>query len=463
MKMAKPILVSAVMAAVVAAFTTGGIAQETNTAPAPAAVPPPSAPPKLSEADLEALVAPIALYPDPLVATILPASVYPLEIVQAARFVADTNNLARLDEQPWDDNVKAVARVPDALKKLNDDLTWTMKLGEAFLAQDKDLMDAIQRLRLRAEKAGMLRTTEQQVVIVTNTIVETAVQQQVVIVTNTIVQIVPSNPEIVYVPQYNPVYIYSPPPAYVYDPYAPVVTFAAGVAVGVWIGNSCDWHHGGCYHGDYHGGHNTKIKVEGDVNIGSGNTINRGDRPAQRPDRGQKWQPDQSRLNRSGSAGATSARSQEARGWGSGARPSTGAVGTRPTTGAVGARPTTGTVGTRPSTGTVGSRPSTGTVPSGSRPSAGTRPDVVRGSPSATPSVSRPSSPAGGARPTPSPTTTSRPTPSTGGRNNAFGGVGSGSSTRSYSNRGSTSRASSGGFSRGGGGGMSRGGGGGRR
>src|SRR5262245_36787759 len=97
-----------------------------NAAPpaAEAPAPPPDAPAKRTTADLEKLVAPIALYPDPLLATILPASVYPLEIVQAARFVADTNNLAKLDEQPWDDSVKAVARVPDAIKKLNEDIAW---------------------------------------------------------------------------------------------------------------------------------------------------------------------------------------------------------------------------------------------------------------------------------------------------------------------------------------------------
>ena len=162
--------------------------------PAPAATPapPPSAPAKRSQADLEKLVAPIALYPDPLLATLLPASVYPLEIVQAARFVANTNNLAKLDEQPWDENVKAVARVPAVIQKMNEDLSWTMELGEAFLAQDKDVMDAIQNLRGKAQKAGTLQTSPQQVVTVTNTIVEKTVEQQVVVVTNTIVQIQPS-------------------------------------------------------------------------------------------------------------------------------------------------------------------------------------------------------------------------------------------------------------------------------
>jgi hypothetical protein len=436
------------------------LAQETGNPPpaadqaqaAPNPVPPPAAAPKLGAADLEKLVGPIALYPDPLIATILPASVYPLEIVQAARFVADTNNLAKLDEQPWDDNVKALARVPEAIKKLNDDLPWTIQLGEAFLAQDKDVMDAIQALRLKAEKAGTLRTTDQQIVVVTNTVVETAVQQEVLIVTNTVVQIVPSNPEVIYVPVYNPAVVYYPPPAYVYNPYDPLITFGAGIAVGVIIANSCDWYHGGCYHGDYNGGHNTKIKVEGDVNIGSGNTINRGNgnRPTPYSDRGQKWQPDQSRLNRSGSAGATSARSQEARGWGNSARPSTGTAGVRPSTGAVGARPSTAAVGSGPSTGTVGARPSTGTAPSANRPSGGAGPEVIRGSPSATPSATRPSTTAGSARPSPSQGSVSRPTPSPGGGNNAFSGVGSGSSARQASSRGSMSRGGGGG--RGGGG-----------
>src|SRR4030095_11653900 len=102
-------------------------AEEPAVASAAAPSPPPASPAKRSAADLEKLVAPIALYPDPLLATLLPASVYPLEIVQAARFVSDTNNIAKLDEQPWDENVKAVARVPEAIKKLNEDLNWTVE------------------------------------------------------------------------------------------------------------------------------------------------------------------------------------------------------------------------------------------------------------------------------------------------------------------------------------------------
>jgi hypothetical protein len=268
---------------------------------APAAAtpsPPPSAPPKRSAAELEKLVAPIALYPDQLIATILPASVYPLEIVQAARFVANTNNIAKLDEQPWDDSVKAVARVPAAIQKMNDELTWTMELGDAFLAQDKEVMDTIQSLRSKAQKAGTLQTTPQQVVTVTNVIIEKTVEQKVVVVTNTVVQIQPSNPAVVYVPTYNPYTVYYPPPAYVYNPYAPLVTFTAGVAMGAIIANNCDWHHGGCYHGD--------VDIDIDRTVNRNSNVNRSTTGARASSTSaqQKWQPDQSRLSKSGSPAA---------------------------------------------------------------------------------------------------------------------------------------------------------------
>jgi hypothetical protein len=406
--------------------------------PAPAATPapPPSAPAEHSAADLEKLVAPIALYPDPLIATILPASVYPLEIVQAARFVANTNNLAKLDEQPWDENVKAVARVPAVIQKMNDDLSWTMELGEAFLAQDKAVMDAIQNLRAKAQKAGTLQTTPQQVVTVTNMVIEKTVEQQVVVVTNTVVQIQPSNPQVVYVPTYNPYTVYYPPPAYVYNPLAPLVTFGAGMAMGAIIANNCDWHHGGCYNG------NVNVNVNNNynnINRNNNNNVNRNNNAnsarSSATSGQQKWQPDQSRLSKSGApSAANSARSTEARGWGSG--------GASPSTGSVGARPSTGTAGARPSTGNVAARPSTGT-PSPSRPAAS--PSASRPSPS--PSVSQPK-----ANPS-----ASRPSPST----SAFSGSSSGSSARNYSSRGASSTGSGGG--RGGGGGGRGGGGGGRR
>jgi hypothetical protein len=402
--------------------------------PAATPAPPPSAPPKRSAADLEKLVAPIALYPDPLIATILPASVYPLEIVQAARFVANTNNLSKLDEQPWDENVKAVARVPEVIKKLNDDLPWTMELGEAFLAQDKDVMDAMQSLRAKAQQVGTLKTTPQQVVVVTNVVVEKTLEQRVVVVTNTVVQIQPSNPQVVYVPTYNPTVVYyPPPPAYVGPP--PVVSFAAGVAVGAIIANNCDWYHGGCYHGD------VDIDVDRNVNVNRNSNVNSARSTASSTSAQKKWQPDQNRLNKSGTPSAsTSAASKQARGWSSGG-------GAGPSTGGAGARPSTGTAGVQPSTGSAGARPSTGT-PSPSRPA----PSASASRPSPSPSVSQPRSSPSASRPSSS--------------GSAFGGVSSGAGAGDFSSRGASSRGSSGGgFSGGrgggGGGGGGRGGGGG--
>ena len=403
-------------------------------APPATPVPPPSSPAKLSVAELEKLLMPIALYPDALLATMLPASVYPLEIVQAARFLQDTNNASKIDQQSWDDTVKAVARIPAALKKMNDDLPWTIQLGEVFLNQDKDVMDMIQSLRMKAQKAGTLRTTEQQIVVVTNMIVETKIEQQVVVVTNTVVQIQPANSQVVYVPTYPPT-VYYPPPAYVYNPWAPLITFSAGVAMGAIIANNCDWHHGGCYGG----GNDININNNNNINVGNNNNVNRGDRnnagnrPSQTSGGGKKWQPDANRVRSSGSG--TSAKTMESRGWGSGTSAAGGArASTQPATGNRGggasssARPSTPSAGTRPSSPSAGTRPSAGS------PSAGT--SARSGS---------------GARPSASPSTTGRSSGSS-----AFSG--GGSNTRQTSQRGASSRIS-GGFGGGSRGGGSRGGG----
>ncbi len=401
-----------------------GSAGGTASAAAPAAqpVPPPSSPAKLSASELEKLVMPIALHPDPLISIILPASVYPLEVVQAARFVRDTNNLPKIDAQPWDDNVKAVAKFPDLIAKMDADLDWTMRLGQAFLDQPKELMDTIHSLRAKAQSAGTLRTTEQQIVTVTNVIVLQTNYSQVISVTNEVVQVAPANPQVVYVPTYPPT-VYYPPPTYVYNPYAPLVTFGMGVAVGVWIGeNHCDWHGGGVYN---------DIDVNRDVNRNVNRDVNRDGnlKQGQRGTTQQKWQPDQSRMNKSG---APSASNRDARGWSSGATQP--GAGTRP--GSSGGRPSTGTAGTRPSAPTASTRPS------GGAPGSATRPSSPAGAtrPSATPSPSRQAASPSSAR-------------SSGG--SAFSGMNSGSSARDYSNRGATSR--SGGYS---GGGAARGGGG---
>jgi hypothetical protein len=386
-----------------------------QTPPAPPAdakpVPPPAVAPQRSAADLEKLVAPIALYPDALIATILPASVYPLEIVQAARFVANTNNLAKLDEQPWDRNVKAVARVPQVIKQMNDDLSWTMELGEAFLAQDKDVMDAIQSMRAKAQQVGTLKTTPQQVVTVTNMVVETTIDQKVVVVTNTIVQIQPASSTVMYVPTYNPAVVYyPPPPTYVGPP--PAVSFAAGVAVGAIIANNCDWHYGGCWHGDVDIDIDRNVNIDRDVNVNTSRSTsaNATGTRAISSSAQQKWQPDQSRLAKSGTPTASaSASSRQARGWGSG-----------------GGGPSAATTGARSPAGTAAARPSTGAAPA-TRPAPSASAGRPSPSPSASPSNASPSA--------------SRASSS----GSAFSGASNGSRASSTSSRGSSSRSGGGG------------------
>jgi hypothetical protein len=382
---------------------------------------------------------PIALHPDPLIAVVLPASVYPVEIVQAARFVRDTNNVSKIDEQPWDENVKAVAKFPEMIAKMDADLGWTVQLGQAFLDQPKELMDTIQALRTKAEKAGTLRSSPQQIVTVTNVIVLQTNVTSITTVTNTIVQVQPSNPQVVYVPSYPPT-VYYPPPAYVYDPIAPLVTFGVGMAWGAILANNCDWH-GGCVWG----GGDVDIDIDNNVNIDRGDrTVNRGDRPTQQGNRasstgrtgqtktGQtKWQPNQSRLASAG-ARPTTSESRAARGWGGSTsqRPAGGGAGvSQPmarTGGAGGAR-----ASTQPS---ASSRPSSGGA---NRPSASQPASANRASSSS--SVNR---------------------PSTSNRSTAFNDVSSGRSARDYSSRGASSRGSGGGGGFRGGGGR---GGGGRR
>ena len=140
--------------------------------PAASTAAPPAASAAFTPEQLEQLAAPVALYPDPLLAQTLMASTYPLEIVQAARFVKDNPNLKgdqldeKLKEQTWDDSVKSLVSFPQVLSLMDGKLDWTQKLGDAVLDQQKELMDAIQRLRARAQKEGNLKSTPEQKVTV---------------------------------------------------------------------------------------------------------------------------------------------------------------------------------------------------------------------------------------------------------------------------------------------------------
>ncbi len=154
---------------------------------------------------LNNLVAPVALYPDPLLGQILVAATYPLEVVEANQWLEQNRNLsgqALIDaakQQPWDPSVQALVAVPDALAKLNQDIRWTTDLGNAFLAQQADVMSAVQTMRQRAQGNGRLVSTPQQTV-------SSQYQggQQVI-------EIQPTSPEVIYVPVYDPVYVWGPP------------------------------------------------------------------------------------------------------------------------------------------------------------------------------------------------------------------------------------------------------------
>src|ERR1035438_3898202 len=130
-------------------------------------VPPPMAVYQpLSAAQLDQLLGPIALYPDPLIAQILPASTLPTEIVLADRYVTSGGDPNQIDQQPWDSSVQALARYPSVLQWMDENLDWTTELGQAFLNQQQDVMDAIQRLRWSAYNLGNLQSTPQHQVIV---------------------------------------------------------------------------------------------------------------------------------------------------------------------------------------------------------------------------------------------------------------------------------------------------------
>jgi hypothetical protein len=192
-----------------------------------------SAPAALFRAEeLDQLVAPIALYPDSLLAQVLMASTYPLEIVSAARWIKANPKLKAkalddaLQTQTWDPSVKSLAVFPEVLTMMNEKLDWTQKLGGAFLAQQTDVMQAIQRLRSKAQAQGNLKTTQEQKVIIEQPPVGPTAQEQGVVVEQpavsqtTIIRVEPANPQVVYVPIYNPTVVYGAWPYPAYPPYA---------------------------------------------------------------------------------------------------------------------------------------------------------------------------------------------------------------------------------------------------
>ena len=200
-----------------------------------------------SQQALDQLLAPIALYPDELLAQVLMASTYPLDIVTAERWVKANPSLKgkaledALQGQPWDASVKSLAVFPQVLTMMSEKLDWTQKLGDAFLAQQEDVMQTAQALRQKAISQGALKDSKEQKVITEKT------------QTTTIIKIEPSSPQVVYVPTYNPTVVYGAWPYPAYPPYyyyppgyaagAAFVGFTAGVAVGSALWGNCNWGH----------------------------------------------------------------------------------------------------------------------------------------------------------------------------------------------------------------------------
>jgi hypothetical protein len=275
----------------VAVLLPGNVAQAAAQDQQPAAAPE-QAEIKIPADQLDSLVAPIALYPDALLSQTLVASTYPLEIVQLKQWLdqhKDLKGKALADaalKQDWDPSIQALAGLPDLVKQLADNIKWTTDLGNAFLAQQSDVMDAVQRMRKKAEGAGNLKSSEQQKV-------ETKVveSKQVVIIEQ-------ASPEVVYVPSYNPTVVYGAP-VYPYPPiaYPPPGYYAAGMAIsfGVGVAMGAFWSGGAGWGCGWGGNNNVTINRNNtfvnNSNRQNFNNANRGNRASTQPARGNSnWQ-----------------------------------------------------------------------------------------------------------------------------------------------------------------------------
>jgi hypothetical protein len=341
----------------------------------------------LSPGQLNSLVAPVALYPDPILSQLLVASTYPLEIVEASQWLAQNSTLkgsqliAAAAKQDWDASVQALVALPELLRRLNQDIGWTSDLGNAFLAQQQDVMDAVQRMRHKAQDNGALRSTSQQTV-------TTSTQGD-----QNFVVIQPTDPQVVYLPEYNPIAVWGPAPEYYpfppiyYPPYtgvlaASAISFGVGMAVGaIWSGGWGGWGwNSGWGHGNIIVNNNfNRVNHFNRTNIGNGNNWahnpahrggvpynnrnvanrfngNRGAQVAPRPSVGQTQQ----RLGQTGNA------FRAGQGGANMARPGGGANAARPGGGANAFRPNQGVGGggranaVRPSQPNIGQRPGGG-------------------------------------------------------------------------------------------------------
>src|SRR5438093_3626206 len=250
---------------------------------------PDAQPPKIPNDQLDSLVAPIALYPDELLAQVLAASTYPLEIMQLQQFLAKHKDLKdkgltdAVMKQNWDPSVQAMAALPDVVKRLADDIGWTTDLGNAVLAQQSDVMDAVQRMRAKAKEKGNLKSNEQMKV-------ETKVVEN-----KSVIVIEQSKPEVVYVPSYDPVVADGAAP-YPYPPiaYPPPGYYAAGMALSFGVGMMVGAAMGGgwCCNSGWGGNNNININNNNNFvnNSNRQNISNSGNRTGNRTGSGNSWQ-----------------------------------------------------------------------------------------------------------------------------------------------------------------------------
>lgn len=278
MKQLLALVLTAALVAATSPLPADALYTPQATAPAPAPAAPPAAsgasqdqPANLSAAEIDAIVSPIALYPDQLVAQILGAATYPDQIMAASNWVNANSNLKgddllkQVDAQSWDPSVKALTQFPSVLDQLAKNLSWTSALGDVAFNQQADVMASVQRLRKEAQAAGNLKTSPEIKV----------VQQD----PQTIV-IQPANPQVVYVPQYNPTVVYgvpySPPGYSTADLVATsIITFGIGMAIGAAISHNnyypypWGWGHGG-WGCNWHGGH---VMYQNNIYISRSNTF----------------------------------------------------------------------------------------------------------------------------------------------------------------------------------------------
>ena len=428
------------------------------------------------EEEIAALLAPIALYPDQLLAQVLMASTYPFEVVQAYRWVQQNGSLEgealanAAGEQPWAESVQAMTAFPDILEMMDEKLDWTQQLGDAFLAQQEEVMAMVQTLRAKAKEAGNLKSDEYMTVVeepAPAAAATPATTTTTVVPSTTTIVIQQADPEVIYVPSYSPTVVYGswwypayppyyfPPPVGYYHPVG--AAFAWGVAVGVRVSF---WHGAWNNHCNWHGGSinvNRNININGDVNIGSGNNnnINSGNRgqgqgtsatnrsgqsASATNQGGQAWSHDPEhrkgasyrdpataqKYNAGGSAQASArnaSRGQSGAGASASTRPAGGGATPTISGGSKGVS-TSGGGSAALSGGNLGGSSSRGTGASSTqaaaRPSSASKPQSYGGS-------------------------SSRPTSSSANRGGAYSGMSSGSRASSYGSRGGASRGGRGG------------------